>query len=87
MTRREDQERSGSLPTREDPIKGNFGQRCRVLGQGGALTSGRKTEWNLNLFTQKNSETTQYVPKSTVLRIVTKIAILRVILISAGLLM
>ena len=42
---------SGGAKTRESPIKGNFGQRCRVWGQGGG-----KTEWNLNLFTQKNSQ-------------------------------
>ena len=52
---------SGGAKTRKDPIKGNFGQRCHVARQGGAMVVGagaaiEKTEWNLNLFSHRTTQ-------------------------------
>ena len=57
---RDQRNASGGAKTRKDPIKGNFGQRCHVARQGGAMVVGagaaiEKTEWNLNLFSHRTT--------------------------------
>ena len=55
---RDQRNASGGAKTRKDPIKGNFGQRCHVSRQGGAMVRERrqkKAEWNLNLFSHRTT--------------------------------